>query len=62
VKRLSNVFFNPASWTYESVVLFITPLRKRQTDWFAIPGIVIRIVMFALCVFSTAVLAEPAVS
>jgi len=61
VKSLSNVFFNPASWTRESMVLFVTPLRERQTGCFAIPGIMM-IVMLALCVLSAAVFAEPAVA
>jgi len=61
MKSLSNVFFNPASWTCKSMVFFITPFRKRETGWFAIPGMMM-IVMLALCVFSAAVFAEPPVA
>jgi hypothetical protein len=61
VKSLSNEFFNPASWTRESMVLFVTPLRKRKTDWFPFPRVMV-IVMLALCVFSAAVFAEPTVA
>ncbi|HJX92694.1 MAG TPA: hypothetical protein VJ372_19520 [Pyrinomonadaceae bacterium] len=61
MKSLSNVFFNPASWTRQSMVLFVTPLRKRETDWFAFPGVMV-IVMLAFCVFSAAVFAEPTVA
>jgi hypothetical protein len=43
------------------MVFFITPFRERQTDWFAIPGMMM-IVMLALCVFSAAVFAEPPVA
>jgi hypothetical protein len=43
------------------MVLFVTPLRKRETDWFAFPGVMV-IVMLAFCVFSAAVFAEPTVA
>ena len=43
------------------MVFFITPLRKRETGWFAFTGMMM-IVMFALCVFSAAVFAEPTVA
>jgi hypothetical protein len=43
------------------MVIFITPLRKRQTGWSAFPGMMM-LVMFAVCVFSAAVFAEPTVA
>jgi len=43
------------------MVFFITPLRKRETGWSAFPGMMM-LVMLALCIFSAAVFAEPAVS
>jgi hypothetical protein len=62
MKCLPNVFLNSTSWTCESVVLIVNPLCKCKTGGLSIRGVLMVMLMSALCVFGAAMFAEPPIS